>query len=397
MGFLWSWIRWLAGYEEIEILGSYGEKLVTLCMKNGVEIWQIRRVCPGIIRARISLFSKKKVSPLAIRCGVTVEFLRDRGLPALLFLYRRRAGLFLGIVLYCLMMAVLPGFVWSVEIPGADPVRSMQIRSILAEEGFGVGRWIGSVDFKDLRYRLMLCLDDLGFVIVNMEGSRAVVLSHFRGETPEIDEKTPCNLVASRDGQIISVLVNNGIRYVQKGQTVQAGDLLVGGICDTRLGYYVVHAKAEILARVADRSEKTVPLKQTVYRRTGKKRIQREWSFYGNTVPGFSQKVPYVTFDAVTERRVLSLGDQGTVPIILTETVYYETIPVDLEYTPEEGIALARAALNETERIRLYDATVESESETVIQSEDSVTVTRVRSLIVDICEEKEFYFDDEGY
>lgn len=397
MKFLWSWFRWFAGYAEIEILGAYGERFITLCMKNGVEIWQIRRVCPGIIRARIYLLSKKKVPQLALKCGVTLEFLQDRGLPALLFLYRRRPGLFLGIVLYCTMMAVLPGFVWSVEIPDADPVQSMQIRSILAEEGFGVGRWINSVDFKDLRYRLMLRLDDVGFVIVNMEGSRAVVLSHFRDETPEIDEKTPCNLVASRDGQIISVLVKNGIRYVRKGQSVQEGELLVGGICDTRLGYYVVHAKAEILARVTDIAEETVLLKQTVYRRTGRKRIRREWSFFGKTFPGFSQKIPYESYDTVTERKILSLGDNGTVPIVLTETVVYETVPVTLEYTPEEGEAMARAALNEADRIRLYDATVESEAETVTRSDGSVTVTRVRSLIVDICEEKEFYFDDEGY
>ena len=35
---------------------------------------------------------------------------------------------------------------------------------------------------------------------------------------------------------------------VQKGQTVRKGDLLVGGLIDTRLGYYAVHSEAEILA-----------------------------------------------------------------------------------------------------------------------------------------------------
>ena len=37
---------------------------------------------------------------------------------------------------------------------------------------------------------------------------------------------------------------------------------MVGGIVDTRLGYYVVHSKAEILARVTDVSSQTVPLEQ---------------------------------------------------------------------------------------------------------------------------------------
>ncbi len=396
MVFLWTWIRWLFGYTSVEIRGAYGEKFVTLCMKEEIDLWEIRRVCPGIIRTKLFLFSKKKLDPLARKSGVTLEFGPDTGLPGTLKQYRFRPGLFLGLALYLTLMLLLPRFVWSVEIPGADPVQTRQIKSVLLEEGFGVGSFIPSVDYKNLRYRLMLSCPDVSFVSVNMEGCRGVVEARFSEDSPEaVDDGTPCNIVASRDGQIISMLVQTGMRYAQKGQTVQKGDLLVGGIMDTRLGYYVVHAKAKIMARTTDVQQETVCLTQTVTEPTGRYRIKWEWSFFGKKIDGspwFS--CPYGQYDTVTQTKHLSLGEDSAVPIVLTETYYYETVSYDVEISPEEAEALARSRLDEGDRLRFCGVEVESLDETVTRTHDAVTVTRTRSIIVDICEDKAFYFED---
>ncbi len=396
MVFLWNWLRWLFGYVTFEIRGAYGEKFVTLCMKEQIELWEIRRVCPGIIRAKIFLFSKKRMEPLARKSGVTLEYGAAAGLPVFLKRYRFRPGLFLGLALYLILLVLLSRFVWSVEIPGADPIRAEKIKSVLLEEGFGVGSYVPSVDYKNLRYRLMLLSEDISFVSVNMEGCRAIVEVRFAEDSPEsVDDGTPCNIVASRDGQIVSILVQTGMRYAQKGQTVQKGDLLVGGIMDTRLGYYVVHAKAKILARIADTQYERVPLVRTVTERTGRCVIQREWNFFGKKVDGSPFfRCPYAEYETVTQTKHLSLGEDAEVPVTLTETYYYETVSHDTQITPEEAEAIARARLDEADRLRFYGVEVESVNETVTVASDGVTVTRVRSVIVDICEDKGFYFED---
>lgn len=398
MVFLWNWIRWLFGYVIFEIRGAYGEKFITLSMKEEVDLWEIRRVSPGIIRAKAFLFSRKRLDLLARKSGVTLEYCSAKGLPQFLKRYRLRPGLFLGGGLYVTVLILLSCFVWSVEIPNADPIRAAQIRSVLLEEGFGVGTFSPSVDYKELKYRLMLSSPEISFVSVNMEGVRAVVDVRFASQLPEkIHDKTPCNIVASRDGQIVSMLVLNGVRYAQKGQTVQKGDLLVGGIVNTRLGYYVVHSKAQVFARVTDVESETVSFLQTETVRTGRVKVKRVWNFFGTELdlsPGFI--CPFSEYETVVEKKHLSFGDSATVPITLTETYYYETSSCDVEISSEQAESMARARLDEIDRIRLCGTQVESVSETVSVGPHSVTVTRTRSLIVDISEEKEFYFEDEG-
>lgn len=398
MFFLWNCFRWLFGYAVFEIRGAYGEKFITLCMKEEIDLWEIRRVCPGIIQARTFLFFRKRLEPLARKSGVTLEYCRTVGLPEVLKRYRMRPGLFVGIGVYVSLLYLLSCFVWSVEIPSVDPIQDSQIRSVLLDEGFGVGTFAPAVDYKGLKYSLMLSSEKIAFVSVNMKGCRAVVEVRFSRSSPDtIDDKTPCNIVASQDGQILSMLVLDGIRCVQKGQTVQRGDLLVGGIVDTRLGYYLVHAKAQILARVTDVQSETVPLTQKTAVRTGRVCVRREWSFFGkkwNLSPSFS--CPYEAFEIVTKKKHLSFGDDASVPITLTETYYYETVSSEEIRSPEDALQIARIRLDEGDRLRYYGVEIESLEETVTIAADSVTVTRTRSVILDICEEKEFYYEDEG-
>lgn len=397
MYLLWRVVRWFFGYGELEIRGAYGERFLSLCMEEDLDLWEIRRVCPGIIRIRVYLFSLKRLEELCRRSGVTAEVCRTCGFPEVLRRYRLRPGLFVGPILYLVLLFLLPCFVWSVEIPNADPVRAARLRSVLLEEGFGVGSFIPSVDYRDLKYHLMMADDEITFVSVNMTGSRAVVEVRFGDPVPEEESHAPCNIVASRDGQILSVLVKNGVRCVQKGQTVQKGDLLVGGIVDTRLGYYLVRSDAEIRARVTDVVSETVSLTQTVTERTGRVKKQRIWNIFGKEIDGspwFS--CPFEQYETVTEKKHLSLGENGAVPITLTEVYYYETCSHEKQITSEEAEFYARRRLAERDRLRLNGVEVESVKESVTVGEAEVTVTLVRSLIVDICEKQELYFEDEG-
>ncbi|MBP3300758.1 MAG: sporulation protein YqfD [Clostridia bacterium] len=397
MYLLWSWIRWLLGYVELDVSGAYGERFLTQCMQRQIEVWKIRRSCPGIIRLCSYRFSFPHLEESARKCGVSLENIREIGLPSLFKRYRLRVGMFLGMGIYLLLMAFLPQFVWSVEIPDADPVRATRIRRVLAEEGFGVGSYVPNVDFLGLRYSLMLAEEEISFVSVNMQGSRAVVEVRFTQPVLPLEEKTPCNLVASRDGQILSVYVKNGVRYVNKGQTVQKGDLLVGGLVDTRLGYYAVHSDGEILARVTDVVSRTEPLVQRIEQRTGRVKVHYIWNFFGKE---FSLQgnftCPYEQYDTVTEKKYLSFGENGSVPVSVTEIYYYETVPSEKKITPEEAEFFARRKLDEDDRLRLCGVEVETQKESVTVSETEVTVTRTRSLILDIGEKKPFYFEDKG-
>jgi len=368
---------------------------LTLCMKEEVDLWRIRRVCPGVIRATAFCFSRKTLERFALRSGTELIFDPPKGLPAFLHRYRFRPGLLAGPLLYCAVLLILSQFVWSVEIPGADPLQASRIRSVLLEEGFGVASFQPSVNYGTLKYRLLRSLEEISFVSVNMQGCRAVVDVRFADSVPDgMEPEKPCNLVASRDGQIVSLLVQRGMRYVQKGQTVQKGDLLVGGLMDTRLGYYPVHAKAEVYARTAESYSQTVSLIRTEKIPTGRFRVKREWNFFGKRfcLPGFS--CPYSSYETRVTVKHLSFGADAAVPITLTETYYYETEAFSREISPEEAEEEALRLLNEADRLRLWGVVVERCDQTVTRSDHAVTVTRDYGIIRNIAEEKEFYFEN---
>lgn len=394
---LWKPVRWVFGYAQYEVVGDAGEAFLSHCLFGAADIWKIRRVRPGVLRFQAPLSRHEALTDAAERFGVSLTCFGRRGLLPLLKRYRMRPGLFIGLFLYVVLMLLLPHFVWSVEVPGVDPIRARSVRNTLLEHGFGVGSFVPSLDLDALRADLMLALDGLSYAAVNVEGCRGIVNVRFAQDDIPNESNVPCNLVASREGQILSVLVRRGVRCVQKGQYVQKGDLLVGGICETRLGFYTVHANATVLARVADCVSQTVAYRRVTYKRTGQSCVRRTWSVFGNEIdpdPDFT--CPYESYDVRTERTCLSFGDNSDVPIVRIETVYYQTAPVCETLTREQAEALANRMLDESDRLRLCTAQVESRRDTVTADGNGVTVTRNRTLIVDICEEKEFYFEDKG-
>lgn len=395
MGFLWRIAHWFVGYAEVCAEGMEGERFLSLCRKADVDLWRIRRTASGVLEFRAYEYALPLLEKPAAQCGIALRIDR-KGLLPWIRRYRFRPGLFVGAVLYLFLIWFLSLFIWSVEIPGTDSVRSAQIRQDLLLAGFGPGSFSPAVDYKGLRYQLSLADPEIAFVSVNKTGCRAVVEVRYGSKIPELAESEPCNLVASRDGVIVSVLVLDGVRYVQKGQAVRQGDLLVGGIFNTRLGYYVVHARADILAYVTETRKQTVELDACRPVRTGRKTVRYRWNIYGKEFSFSTRPCPYEQYETEETVKCLSLGNRVELPVVLTQTAYYETESRRVTYSPEQAEALARDILDERDRVWKNTVNVETENESVVVSGGVLTLTRTYGVITDIGIEKEFYFEDEG-
>lgn len=73
-------------------------------------------------------------------------------------------------------------------------------------------------------------------------------------EQEAAQEKEPCDIVAHRDGRVISIVTRSGVPRVSAGQTFKKGDILVSGTLEIKndaqevTGYEYVTADADIWA-----------------------------------------------------------------------------------------------------------------------------------------------------
>ena len=122
-------------------------------------------------------------------------------------------------------------FVWSVEVRGAERVSRGEILRALEDAGLTVGSFWPGLPADLLRSRALQQLPELGWMSVNVCGSRAIVQVREREEKPLLETETgEESLFASSGGVVRRISVLSGRAEVQAGEPVTAGQLLVTAI-----------------------------------------------------------------------------------------------------------------------------------------------------------------------
>ena len=93
-----------------------------------------------------------------------------------------------------------------------------------------------------------------------------------------IPMEQPCDVIASKDGIVISVMAKNGLALVKEGDTVKKGQVLISGVLESihpEFGSKYVHAMGEVMASTWYEVKEEVPEKRIIRKRTG-----LEWNRY---------------------------------------------------------------------------------------------------------------------
>ena len=96
-------------------------------------------------------------------------------------------------------------------------------------------------------------MPELAWIWLDKSGSKVIVEVKERIPKPAIFDKNAfCNLVATKDGVIDSMVVKNGTPMISLGDSVQRGDILVSGliVSDKGVPPRTVQSEGEIYARV---------------------------------------------------------------------------------------------------------------------------------------------------
>ena len=256
----------LRGKLRIEVCGAYVEGLLNAAALEAVELWDIECVDCYTLRMNVYEPDYLRLQALAEKCMCEVKTISARGGSRDRKLIKRRLPLLAFLLLSALLLFASSLFVWEIEVVGNERLSRGQVLRALSRSGVDLGTYRYSVSADLVRSSMMQQLPELGWMTVNISGSRAVAVIVERQEKPEIyAQSDPADIVASKTGIIQNISVENGKLVVSRGQSVLEGELLVSGVMDSLTnGSKFVRAKAKVTAETWHELSAVCPAEEEV-------------------------------------------------------------------------------------------------------------------------------------
>ena len=275
--------RFFCGILEVEFFGIYPEKIINLCAKNRIAVWNVH-YGNNKIRLFITVKDFKRLPKILKRSGLRLHILNKTGFPFFINRYKRRFGIFAGIVIFFAVLQFMSGFIWIIEVEGNKTVTDREILAICKDLGIEIGVKRNSIDTKNTPQDLLLKTDKLSWGSFNIEGCKLTV--NVTEIVPKTEDNTVAtNLKAAKDGIIEKIDVTSGNPVVKVGDIVKKGDLLVSGITETMRDTKFVHSIGTVTAK----TEETITLFEPFIKKTetpiGKTAKRRVLEIFGIKIP----------------------------------------------------------------------------------------------------------------
>jgi len=109
--------RYFGGYLKVCFYGDFPEKILNLCADNGITLWGSKSVRNGIT-AFISIKDFYTIRYIIRGSAIRVHIEEKYGFPFIFTLYRKRWGIFVGGILFLVLLELMSGFTWIIVTQG---------------------------------------------------------------------------------------------------------------------------------------------------------------------------------------------------------------------------------------------------------------------------------------
>ena len=224
----------LLGEVRIELCGAFPQSALNSLSSSGVELWQVEWVDDCTLRFSFHERELAYVEDTAKKCMCETKLLSTRGGRISLRHLWKRKWLILSTAFVAILLMISSQFIWEIDVRGNEELSRGEILRALADCGVRCGSYRHAVSPDLVRSAMIEKLPDIGWMALNVSGSRAVVLIREREEKPEIyAENKSSDMIASKDGLIRKTLVQNGRALVHAGDAVLKGETLISGTMDS--------------------------------------------------------------------------------------------------------------------------------------------------------------------
>ncbi len=327
---LLKFLRFIFGYVRFTAKGGFSERFINLCRRNNILLWELKSN-NSVITACTDCGGYKRIRSIARKSGMKVRIKRKCGLPFFIERHSRRIGVLIGVCFCAAAVMILSTRIWSVDVAGNVRVPSETIIGVFEELGVKKGAAGSKIDIRSTEIEALQKLPELSWLNININGSAARIEVRETVQSPEIDagDTTPTDIVAARDGQIVTIRPFSGTQEQKIGNPVLKGDLLISGIKENK-DLTVSFCKAS--GYVVARTSRSISASQSS-RLNVKKAVSHKKS-YEIAFLSFSIPLGRSSDNAYSEKSEVVINGV-TLPVGITEkteTVYSEsevTLPSD--------------------------------------------------------------------
>ncbi|MBE6778761.1 MAG: hypothetical protein E7541_05175 [Ruminococcaceae bacterium] len=341
--------RWFLGWVQVETEGGYPERLLNEVARRQLSVWGVRRRDEWT-RFNCLCRDYRYLRRPARRACVRMRVRHKRGLPFLLHRYRHRKGLLVGAALYLAVLLLLSPRIWVIQVEGCTEQEMAAVLTRAEAVGVRVGAPMDSVNIKELEINGTDDLPGLSFMTVNPSGCVARIQVARRKPTPQVlDLSTPSNMVAVRDGVVLSQRVVSGESRVMVGEAVRAGTILIGGCVETERGEQRFRSYGEVYAETSRRITVTVPLAYERVEPTGTSILRPTVTFLFWEIPLYATQATQEESLRYSRRHFLTSRGM-TLPLGITCEYDVLLHRFSARRSPEQAKAMAQRELLQRER-----------------------------------------------
>lgn len=368
--------RFFCGILEVEFFGIYPEKIINLCAKNRIAVWNVHYGNEKI-RLFITVKDFKRLPKILKRSGLRLHILNKTGFPFFINRYKRRFGIFAGIVIFFAVLQFMSGFIWIIEVEGNKTVTDREILAICKDLGIKIGVKRNGIDTKNTPQDLLLKTDKLSWGSFNIEGCKLTV--NVTEIVPKTEDNTVAtNLKAAKDGIIEKIDVTSGNPVVKVGDIVKKGDLLVSGITETMRDTKFVHSIGTVTAKTEETITLFEPFIKKTETLTGKTAKRRVLEIFGIKIPLYIGKEKG-DFKTETDCKNLKLLSQNIPIKIYTKKFIF----IKKENEKRDYDKLCNQLANQLE-LQSQKENFSVKTKDLTQNENGVTLTAVVTKTEDI-------------
>lgn len=377
-------IRYLQGYLTIKVWGFSPERFMNLCSNHKIFLWNIRNH-GDYYTMNIRLKNFYRLKGFTRKTGTRVVITGRYGLPFLSVRAWKRKIFLLGLFGSLCFWIWMSGFIWAIEVNGNYYVTTDVFQDFLKENEIQTGMKKKNVDIEKLEEAIRTHFDIVTWTSAQIDGTRLLIqvkendlIIAEKGETKEAQVEAGVDLVADKDGTIVSIVTRTGVPKVSAGTQIKRGDILVeGGVPiynddSTVKRYDFCNADADIILRCVYSFEEQIAEKYEKKIYTGR---EREVPFFLIGTKKFKIQVPgntYENSDLIEEKRQLKLFDNYYLPVYIGENLVREYKIEKKIYTKEEVKMLFE------ERLQKFIQTLQEKGVQII--EKNVTINKTSGV-----------------
>ena len=238
----------ISGVCQVELTSGNVAHFLDQAASKGLHLRDVSWINDLTIRFFVSQNTYKKLLLLAKRQGSDMRILSREGLYWQALYLLRRPVFLAGMILMLLMGIFLPGKICFIQVQGNCLVESARILESASDCGIRFGASRRQVRSEQVKNQLIESIPELQWVGVHTKGCVAVISVREKALQESVVEPTPCDIVAVRDGIILSCSATQGSLLCSVGQAVSQGDVLISGSSSLLNIDTVTGASGEIFA-----------------------------------------------------------------------------------------------------------------------------------------------------